>query len=112
MILEFLLYEKADRDLEFCKDIGATELRNMLIRNNKNPDAWKVTLEKLKLTYYKVDYKTKECPWSVREFRNEYWFPNSAQLRDVFGLDFHGSVCADNPPVSYTHLTLPTICSV
>jgi len=97
LILEHLLKENATKDLEFCERIGAKELRELLVRNGKNTDAWKITLEKLNLTYYRVDYKKDACPWSAKEFSNKFWFPTSTQLRTIFGLRFSGDVCADDP---------------
>lgn len=37
------------------------------------------------------------CPRIEYDLTHAWWFPTSDQLRDLMGLDFTGSVCADDP---------------
>lgn len=97
IMLEELLHQNANKDLEYCTRIGADDLRKLLNRRQKPSDAWRETLQRIKLREYKVDYKDGECPWSYRDFENKFWFPKSSQLNDIFGLEFNGSLCADDP---------------
>lgn len=60
------------------------------------PEAWKTVLKKLKLKKYRVIYSENQCPWGVREFKYDMWFPTSSELRDIFGLNFEGAICSDN----------------
>lgn len=97
IILGDLLKKNAEKDLEYCVDVGDAELIEFLNKTGKKVDAWKHTLRRLKLENYKVIYKKNECPWSQRKFANRFWFPTSYQLEEIFGLKVFGKLCADNP---------------
>ncbi len=87
----------AEKNLEFCDNNYESELEKVLLQTGKNTKAWKETYKRLQLFAHRVVYKANECPRILEKFRNRFWFPNSTQLREVFGLEFTGDICSDNP---------------
>jgi len=45
----------------------------------------------------KIDYDLHPCPSINYEFENRMWYPTSDQIMNLYGLEFSGNVCADNP---------------
>ena len=102
-VLDKVLYAKANRKII----ILATELENgtQVILNGENANNKKLSNLKSKANSLIKDHKS-----GVIEIDNSRWFINISlpPLR----LMIVGAVHIAQPPVSYTHLTLPTICSV
>jgi hypothetical protein len=95
-IMDLALLEQYGGDLSLCDTTNAEELQKILQSKFMDRGFWKETLEHLELQYYDVQPKESACPWSRRSFKNHVWLPTSVQLRDLWGLRFTGSVCADN----------------
>jgi|GEM_PF-3492454 len=53
------------------------------------------TLERLGISGVEIEVKS-NCNQIGFRFVHQFWFPTSEQLRDVFGFEFAGDVCADN----------------
>jgi len=71
-----------------------------ILQNGKRNDfsldvAIKETVSRLNLEEVKYNQK-EDCVEVGFRFQNDLWLPNSQQLNLIFGLNFTGSVCADN----------------
>lgn len=96
LIIAEYLGKYYDRDIEYCDAVGDVELRQLLKQTNKNTEFWKIVLERLELTEFEAVYVEGSCPKRIDEYKYQLWFPTSEQLRNLAGLTFSGSVCADN----------------
>lgn len=70
---------------------------NALHRKNSNGEyPWETVLRKIVLIRTKFS-ESHTCVEVGFKFQHEMWFPTSEQIRDLFGVEFKGSICADNP---------------
>ncbi|CAM3737165.1 hypothetical protein [Litorimonas haliclonae] len=77
-----------------CNWQYAYDLEKILIDKDMNLDFWSHQMERLEPNVtFEVDRSG--CPWRRYNFKNIAWLPNSNQLRNMWGLKFSGSVCAD-----------------
>ena len=97
ILLRYLADKNGVRNLEHCKMNRDKKLLKLLSDTGKTTAAWKETVKRLNLMSYRPIYRDKQCPQSVREFENKFWFPNSEQLETIFGLKVSGKLCADDP---------------
>ena len=92
----YLLDTYAVEDLDKCAWKNIPKIEEIYNRKNLKLDFWKHSLNQLNLEAYQVDYKQGQCPWHSKKFKNHMWLPTSKQLRELWGLKFKGSICADN----------------
>ena len=86
-------------------------------RTNSNPDRGQVgnfatgLTKTSELVYYFEDINKQD---SAQEIINSFLFPNVAHAEPNWysASGVYGNFSTNNETVSYTHLTLPTICSV
>jgi hypothetical protein len=76
-------YAHAAKLKSFYKIIGAKE------------NFWKIQLKHLRLEDKKFE-RWRDCNQFLYKFVNVAWFPTSEQLQNDFGLEFIGTVCADD----------------
>ena len=71
---------------------------DLYFESNMNLAFWQKQLDALQLLHFGVDEASKadECPRMGFNFQHEMWFPSSATLRNDLGLEFTGTVCADD----------------
>lgn len=79
-----------------CEFLAAEAQDNILRATNLNENFWKEVESKLILNHYSLHDNGSQCPDKLRTFVNRTWLPTSKQLKSVWGLDFSGSVCADD----------------
>lgn len=96
LINDYLLKQNVKKNYNLCQKVGNLEQTQFLITTGKKPQAWQTTLEKLELVNYQVSYKENSCPWAAKQFKNEFWFPTSDQLNNIFGIKVTGDLCADS----------------
>ncbi len=96
MMIESLYKRHGRKDLEYCTHQDSKELYNLHVRSQVTPKFWQETFSRLGHSHFSLDYKVDECPWKKMAFENHLWLPTSEQLRNLWGLKFSGSVCADN----------------
>jgi len=84
----------AEKDTQYCNWLYADAERKLMISSNLNPDFWTEQAKRLKpkVTF---NYKEYSCPRRNFNFDNDMWLPTSAQLKELWGLEFKGTVCAD-----------------
>ncbi len=91
------LYEKhATQNLEFCSEDDAKQLYRIQSEAGVNTNFWQETLKRLGNYVFTLSYSLNRCPAKIMEFENTLWYPTSQQLRELYGLIFTGSVCADD----------------
>lgn len=83
-------------DVSLCSNDSIEKQRYIYNLRGLNEDFWRETEKRLVLVSYEVVDKPNACPWKKRKFENIMWFPTSNQLRSLWGLEFTGSVCADD----------------
>lgn len=83
-------------DVSLCTSKGIDNQKYLYDLKKLNLDFWKEIERRLVLERFQVVPKTNACPWKHREFKNRMWLPTSDQLKNLWGLQFDGSVCADN----------------
>ena len=94
--MDYHQYVEAGADMSHCH-FDLTTQKKLIEKRKLNAGFWKEIEIRLKLTKFQLVDKTGEsCPWKVREFDNQMWFPTSQQLRKLWGLRFNGAVCADD----------------
>lgn len=92
-------YMKYGQDIEPCVDMTEAYNREkaLLKKHNISLTFWKEIDKRLKPRDYKyIPYFNDDCKGYEYTFEHSMWFPTSDQLRDLFGLEFKGTVCADN----------------
>jgi hypothetical protein len=94
--MDYSRYVKSGTDMPTCNLISVENQRKLIEARNLNADFWKETEARLILYRFIVGDTPKNCHVTVRKFENQIWLPNSQQLRDLWGLEFEGSVCADD----------------
>jgi len=85
----------AKQDTQFCRWGYANKSLELLNKKNLNIDFWQETMKRLK-PEVEFTYEYRTCPMDIYNFENDWWFPTSKQLKNLWGLEFRGSVCADN----------------
>lgn len=99
-IMDIEQYKRAGGDFLGCDDDVFDNYRRekkIYEKRNHNISFWKEVENKLVLKRYEIiDRGKSACNGKEREFENNMWFPTSEQLREKLGLDFKGTVCADN----------------
>ncbi len=95
-LMNYHQYLEKDINMEYCQ-FSHKEQESLLKNAGLNPDFWREVEKRLKLTKMSFVYKGKKCPWKIRTFENRFWLPDSNQLRNLWGLEFEGEVCADDP---------------
>ena len=87
---------KAKSNISACLLDSLANQKQLQKTRNLNVNFWKETKIRLVITkYLSLDINDK-CPLILRESENHLWLPTSRQLRELWGLKFEGSVCADN----------------
>ena len=66
-----------------------------LSKKKLNYKFWRDVEKRLKLIKFQITDSSR-CPGKIREFQNHMWLPTSTQLRELWGLQFDGSVCSDD----------------
>lgn len=82
-------------DSRYCNWKYEDEFQNLLSTKNLRSDFWMEQTARLK-PKVEFELRPKECPWRHYNFENHMWLPTSQQLRELWGLKFSGSVCADD----------------
>ncbi len=98
-ILNFGQYKRARGHLNGCELNDLVAQVKLFEAKKLNQNFWHHTEKRLVLKHYELSDKPEQCPWKTREFENDFWLPTSKQLKEMWGLKFTGSVCADN--ISY-----------
>jgi hypothetical protein len=83
-------------DLSLCSSMGLSYQHQIYGFRGLNENFWKETQKRLVLESYHLSGKPSECPKKLRTFKNQWWLPTSKQLKELWGLEFQGSVCADS----------------
>lgn len=86
----------AIKDKEHCNWLYKRQLEKLLTQKNLNLNFWKEQMKRLEPDV-SFEYIYRTCPKRHYNFKNNYWLPTSAQLRELWGLEFDGTVCADFP---------------
>lgn len=81
---------------EQCDWTNLSQQRELYKARGLNTQFWQQTEKRLVLKKYLLAEASNGCPKKYREFENFLWLPTSKQLRDGWGLEFKGRVCADN----------------
>jgi len=83
-------------DCPIFQDLARREAQN-LKQNDMNSEFWKEVGYRLKVQDFKlVKYSDDSCEGYDYNFEHLIWYPTGHQMRDMFGLKFSGSVCADD----------------
>lgn len=85
----------AKKNANLCNWVYARRQEELLERKNLSKGFWKEQMLRLKPNI-SFEYKPDSCPWRVYKFENQIWLPTGEQLEEIWGLDFTGSVCADD----------------
>jgi len=85
----------AKQDTQFCKWGYATKFLALLNKRKLNINFWQETMKRLK-PKVEFTYEYRTCPMDIYNFENEWWLPTSKQLKNLWGLEFLGAVCADD----------------
>jgi len=96
IMLLTLMEEHARQDLQFCDRRTSDGQRKLYMKTGHNIEFWQQTLIRLELLDYKIEYRPQKCPRNEITFYSRIWLPTSQQLRDLYKLEFTGSVCADD----------------
>ena len=85
-------------NIEYCEFQESDHMYDLYFERDMNFGFWRQQLDVLTLQAFAVDPEiaTESCPKMGFDFEHEMWFPSSATLRDDLGLNFTGSVCADD----------------
>lgn len=94
--MNFDMLRRYGGDLRLCDLTTVERQKSLLSTKGMNVDFWKETEKRLVLEHYEIVPRGYACPWKRREFKNHMWLPTSEQLRNLWGLEFKGSVCADD----------------
>lgn len=85
----------AEKNTEYCNWLYADEMSHLYEQKGLNKHFWKTQMSILKPKVSFI-YKAGKCPLRVYNFENSFWLPTSEQLKKGLGLEFTGSVCADD----------------
>lgn len=96
-MLEALMKEQYSSEFKHCSFSDTYVSLDLQEGSGVNSQFWKAVKEKLGAngSEYKLD--PKGCPLIKVKFENAFWLPDSNSLRNQYGLDFTGKVCADEP---------------
>lgn len=85
-------------NIEYCEFQESDHMYDLYFERDMNFGFWRQQLDVLTLQAFAVDPEIapESCPKMGFDFEHEMWFPSSATLRDDLGLNFTGSVCADD----------------
>jgi len=91
----FYVQKLAKNNTSYCKWGYVEKQVSILESAGLNTDFWTEQMLRLKpdITFH---YEDKKCPSREYNFKNKLWLPTGKQLRDLWGLKFEGSVCADD----------------
>ena len=95
----FMNFDQLERfggNVQLCDTSSRDRQFEIYAMNSLNTEFWKETEERLVLKDYKLIKFTTRCAKKNREFENRMWLPNSAQLKNLLGLEFTGNVCSDS----------------
>lgn len=96
-IMDFYQYKRVLEEPELCNFPTFDFQQDLFAKRGLNIDFWKQTEQRLHLLRFRLDKSSLDkCPWKIRKFENYMWLPTSKQLRELWGLKFSGSVCADD----------------
>ena len=84
----------AIKNKQFCNWAHELHLKKVLSQKGLNTDFWKEQMKRLKPNV-SFKYDAGKCPKRDYNFENNYWLPTSTQLRELWGLEFDGELCAD-----------------
>lgn len=79
-----------------CKFPAASIQEELFKLEGLNKRFWLEVEERLVLRKFRFVEVGNACPNKVRVFENKTWLPSSEQLKDLLGLEFTGSLCADD----------------
>lgn len=95
--MDFNQYERHKNSYHNCPFDAAKIQRDINVHRELNLDFWKQIESRLELVIYRLHENGSTCPDKERGFLNRTWLPTSQQMRDLWGLEFKGQVCADHP---------------
>ncbi len=93
---EHYIKDLAVKNVEKCNWNRSRKTEAQYRWNEINSEFWKEQVKRMK-PKVKIDYDFHPCPSVSYEFENRMWYPTSDQIRNLYGLDFSGTVCADDP---------------
>ena len=94
-LMTYHQYVRVGAELSACTFPTGDQL-TLLNARHLNTEFWRETEKRLKLKHFETIMNGERCPMKIREFENRFWLPTSDQLRNIWGLKFTGSVCADD----------------
>lgn len=89
-------YAARGGNIKDCKFPAASIQEELFKAKSLNGQFWLEVEERLVLTQFRLVDVGNACPNKVRTFENNTWLPSSEQLKDQLGLNFTGSLCADD----------------
>lgn len=95
-MMDYKQYVESQTDVSTCPLGSLANQKKLLKSRNLNADFWKEIETRIIITKFLSLDIGKNCPLNIREFENQIWLPTGMQLRELWGLKFEGSVCADD----------------
>ncbi len=90
-----IFVEQFGSDLD-CYQTIDTRKRDMYATAGRNTDFVDLLIDVHGYENVRFVDEGDDCPWIEFDLEVDMWFPTSAELRTLMGLDFTGTVCADD----------------
>ena len=103
-VVSRMVYLRDFNNADGCYSRVSNLHRRLYVRAERNPTFSEETFDRLQPLTARAEDIGDACPVIEFDFVHDIWFPTSDQLRDLMGLEFSGTICADDPACMHRRL--------